>query len=128
MQGDIHAIFDADRVAAHVPGTVYGIVRDGKLVFVEGLGTRDPKTGAKVDADTRFRIASMSKAFTALAILHLRDQGKLSLDAPASRYVPEMAGWKLADRRFARTLPCPTCFTTPPGWSRTTRGATGSRC
>lgn len=94
MRGDIHAIFDADRVAAHVPGTVYGIVRDGKLVLIEGLGTRDPKTGVKVDADTRFRIASMSKAFTALAILHLRDQGKLSLDAPASRYVPEMAGWK----------------------------------
>ena len=43
----------------------------------------------------------MSKAFTALAILHLRDTGKLSLDAPAVRYVPELANWKLptADSR-----------------------------
>ncbi|WP_296680250.1 serine hydrolase [Novosphingobium sp.] len=91
----LHAIFEANRAALHIPGTVYGVVQDGKLVLVEGLGTRDPQTGAAVDADTRFRIASMSKAFTALAILHLRDQGKISLDAPASRYVPEMRKWKL---------------------------------
>lgn len=95
LLGDVHAIFEQDRVTAHVPGTVYGIVKDGKLVFVEGLGTRDPKTGAPVDADTRFRIASMSKAFTALAILHLRDEGKIDLGAPVSRYVPETAGWSL---------------------------------
>lgn len=93
--GELHALFEADRVAGHVPGTVYGVVKDGKLVFVEGLGTRDPKTGVPVDASTRFRIASMSKAFTALAILHLRDEGKLSLDAPVSRYVPEVANWRL---------------------------------
>lgn len=101
LLGEIHTIFETDRVAAHVPGTVYGIVRDGKLIFVEGLGTRDPETQAPVDADTRFRIASMSKAFTALAVLHLRDQGKLELDAPVSRYVPETAGWRLptADAR-----------------------------
>ncbi|MGX7925894.1 serine hydrolase domain-containing protein [Tsuneonella sp. HG094] len=96
--GELHALFEADRVAGHVPGTVYGVVKDGKLVFVEGLGTRDPKTGVPVDANTRFRIASMSKAFTALAILHLRDEGKLSLDAPVSRYVPEVANWRLPTR------------------------------
>jgi CubicO group peptidase (beta-lactamase class C family) len=95
MKAQVHAIFDADRLEAHVPGTVYGIVRDGKLVVVEGLGTRDPATGKPVDADTRFRIASMSKAFTALAIMHLRDQGMISFDVPASRYVPEIDGWKL---------------------------------
>jgi serine-type D-Ala-D-Ala carboxypeptidase/endopeptidase len=69
--------------------------------LVEGLGARDPLTGALVDADTRFRIASMSKAFTGLAILHLRDQGKIDLGAPASRYVPELANWRLptADSR-----------------------------
>ncbi|MFN6933977.1 MAG: serine hydrolase domain-containing protein [Tsuneonella sp.] len=95
LQGEIHAIFESDRTAANVPGTVYGIVKDGKLVFVKGMGTRDPETGAPVDSDTRFRIASMSKAFTALAILHLRDEGKLELGAPVSRYVPEVAKWQL---------------------------------
>ena len=95
MLGEIHAIFESDRVAAHVPGTVYGIVKDGKLVFIEGLGTRDPGNGLPVDADTRFRIASMSKAFTALAVLHLRDEGKLALETPISRLVPETAGWRM---------------------------------
>lgn len=101
LLGDVHTIFEDDRVAAHVPGTVYGIVKDGALVFVEGLGTRDPRTSQPVDADTRFRIASMSKAFTALAILHLRDREQLNLDAPISRYVPEVATWRLptADSR-----------------------------
>jgi CubicO group peptidase (beta-lactamase class C family) len=47
-----------------------------------------------VTPDTLFRIASMSKAFTAIAILKLRDQGKLSLDAPAETYVPEMRSWR----------------------------------
>ena len=49
---------------------------------------------APVDADTVFRIASMTKSFTAISILKLRDEGKLSLDDPAERYVPEMAGLK----------------------------------
>ena len=47
---------------------------------------------APVDADTVFRIASMTKSFTAMAILKLRDEGKLSLDDPAEKYVPEMKG------------------------------------
>lgn len=95
MRPELRAIVEQYRTANHVPGTVFGVVQEGKLAIVEGLGTRDPATGAPVDADTRFRIASMSKAFTALAILKLRDEGKLSLDAPASRYVPEMKRWRL---------------------------------
>ena len=43
-----------------------------------------------MDADTVFRIASMTKSFTAMAILKLRDEGKLSLDDPVERYVPEL--------------------------------------
>ncbi|SOB87704.1 CubicO group peptidase, beta-lactamase class C family [Sphingomonas guangdongensis] len=79
--------------AQHVPGLVYGIVKDGRLVLVKGLGTQDQDARAPVTADSRFRIASMSKAFTALAILKLRDAGKLSLEAPAETYVPELKGW-----------------------------------
>ncbi len=79
--------------AAHAPGLVHGIVADGQLVAVHGLGVQDVATGAAVTPDSRFRIASMSKAFTALAILKLRDEGKVSLDAPAETYVPELRGW-----------------------------------
>ncbi|MHA6722936.1 serine hydrolase domain-containing protein [Sphingomonas sp. RS2018] len=77
----------------HVPGLAYGVVKDGRLVMVGTFGTQDQESKRTVTADSRFRIASMSKAFTALAILKLRDAGKLSLDAPAEAYVPEMRGW-----------------------------------
>jgi CubicO group peptidase (beta-lactamase class C family) len=89
----VDGIFDTWRLDSHVPGLVYGIVADGRLVTVKGQGVQDPVTGKPVDADSLFRIASMSKAFTALAILKLRDEGKLSLDALAETYVPEMRGW-----------------------------------
>ncbi len=90
----ITAYFEADMRDRHIPGLVYGIVKDGRLVLVRGLGVQDVATRRPVTADTGFRIASMSKAFTALAILKLRDEGKLSLDAPAERYVPQMAAWR----------------------------------
>jgi CubicO group peptidase (beta-lactamase class C family) len=78
----------------HVPGLVYGIVRDGRLVHVGTFGVLDVESNRPVAADSLFRIASMSKAFTALAILKLRDDGRLLLDAPAETYVPELRGWK----------------------------------
>lgn len=98
----IDGIFNDWRLDSHVPGLVYGIVIDGRLVVVKGQGVQDIDSGRAVDADSRFRIASMSKAFTALAILKLRDEGKLSLDAPVELYVPEMKGWKYPTRDTRR--------------------------
>ncbi|MFM9852023.1 MAG: serine hydrolase domain-containing protein [Sphingomonadaceae bacterium] len=78
---------------AHVPGLVYGIVANGRLVHVKSMGVQDIVEKRPVTRDTLFRIASMSKAFTALAILKLRDDGKLALDDLAEKYVPEMRRW-----------------------------------
>jgi CubicO group peptidase (beta-lactamase class C family) len=89
----VDALFQDYAREAHVPGMVWGIVRDGRLVHVGTLGEQDLETHRPVDADSLFRIASMSKAFTALAILKLRDEGRLSLDALAETYVPEMRRW-----------------------------------
>jgi CubicO group peptidase (beta-lactamase class C family) len=86
-------VFEAFRLDAHVPGLVYGIVADGRLVHVGALGVQDLESSRPVTADTVFRIASMTKAFTALTVLKLRDDGRLRLDAPAADYVPEMRGW-----------------------------------
>ena len=82
------------RLDAHIPGMVWGIVQDGRLVHVKGAGVQDVDTKRPVSPDTLFRIASMTKAFTALAILKLRDEGKLTLDAAVETYVPELRGWK----------------------------------
>lgn len=74
----------------HMPGAVLGIIIDGQLVWVKSAGVADVKSRTPVNADTVFRIASMTKSFTAMAILKLRDEGKLSLDDPVSKYVPSL--------------------------------------
>lgn len=75
---------------SRVPGIAYGIVVDGQLLHVAAMGLREVPSRSPVDTSSVFRIASMTKSFTALAILQLRDAGKLSLDDPAERYVPEL--------------------------------------
>ena len=94
----IAQIFATAKEEAHVPALVYGVVKDGKLVLFNAMGDRDVGTEAvdPVTADTRFRIASMSKAFTAAGILKLRDAGKLSLEDKAVKYVPELTNWHAA--------------------------------
>jgi CubicO group peptidase (beta-lactamase class C family) len=90
---EIDALFAKYQADAHIPGMVYGVVKDGKLAYVKGLGVQDLDDKRAVTADSRFRIASMTKAFTALAILKLRDDGKLRLDDLAEQHVPEMKRW-----------------------------------
>jgi CubicO group peptidase (beta-lactamase class C family) len=74
------------------PGLAVGVVVDGKLVYSEGFGVSDPTTKEPVTTRTLFRLASLTKLFTGMAILQLRDQGKLDLDDPVSKYLPEIDG------------------------------------
>lgn len=74
----------------HLPGLVYGVVLDGKLVHVRSLGLADVERKIPVDSSTEFRIASMTKSFVAMAALKLRDEGKLRLDDPVADYLPEL--------------------------------------
>lgn len=90
----IDSLMSAFATRANVPGIAYGIVVDGKVVHIGTAGLRDVAARAPVDTGTVFRIASMTKSFTALSILKLRDEGKLALDDPAERYVPELATLK----------------------------------
>ncbi len=75
------------------PAIAYGVVSGGRLVHSAGFGAR-ALGAAPPDADTVFRIASMSKSFTASAVLLLRDAGALALDDPAAAHVPQLAGWR----------------------------------
>ena len=83
------------------PGLAYGIVIGGELVHAAGLGERH-LGGPPPDADTLFRIASMTKSFTASAILALRDDGVLRLDDLAEDYVLELRAWPLVSPDSAR--------------------------
>lgn len=88
---EIERMFRERMERQHMPGAVIGIIIDGELVWVKSAGVADVKSRAPVNPDTVFRIASMTKSFTAMAILKLRDEGKLSLDDPVSKYVPDLA-------------------------------------
>lgn len=87
----LEPIFRRQAEHRHLPGVAYGVVVDGELIFTHSLGVRNVATQAPVDADTVFRIASMTKSFAALAVLQLRDAGKLRLDEPIATYVPDLA-------------------------------------
>lgn len=75
----------------HYPGFAYGIVVDGNLIHSSAIGYSNLEKQIKATPRSAFRVASMSKSFTAMAIVQLRDQGKLNLDEPVAKYIPELA-------------------------------------
>ena len=74
-----------------LPGLSVGIVVDQELSWSRGLGTRDLATGEPADEHTLHRVASITKTLTTAAVLQLRDRGKLSLEDPLERHLPEFA-------------------------------------
>ncbi len=98
---DVDPIFRRYVAERKIPGMVWGVVIDGRLAHVESAGVRDRSSNAPVTPATVFRIASMTKSFTVLAILKLRDEGKLSLEDPVSKWIPEFAGMELPTRDTA---------------------------
>jgi CubicO group peptidase (beta-lactamase class C family) len=98
---EVDRIFRRYAAERKIPGMVWGVVIDGRLAHVESSGVRDRASKAPVTAGTVFRIASMTKSFTVLAILKLRDEAKLSLEDPVSRWLPEFASMELPTRDTA---------------------------
>ncbi len=92
----VDSVMRAFATSKRVPGIAYGVIVDGRLLHVAAAGLREVPSRSPVDTSTVFRIASMTKSFTALSILQLRDAGKLSLEDLAERYVPELASLRYA--------------------------------
>jgi CubicO group peptidase (beta-lactamase class C family) len=76
-----------------VPGLAVAVTRDARVVHLRGYG--DAGDGRPVNPDTQFLVASLSKSFTALAVLQLVEAGRVSLDRPIAAYLP---GFTVADR------------------------------
>ena len=72
----------------HLPGVAIGVVADQDLVWSAGFGFADTAAKLAMTPQTKFRMASHSKLFTATAVMQLREQGKLRLDDPVSKYLP----------------------------------------
>jgi len=100
-----------------VPGAGLAIAHRGQLRYARGFGLADRDTGAPVRPTTRFRIASVSKPFTAVAILKLVEQGKLGVDDP----VLPLLGHPAKDPRWAR-ITVRHCLQHRGGWDRAISG------
>jgi CubicO group peptidase (beta-lactamase class C family) len=110
------AIVEANAAAHHVPGVAWGVVQHGELVLTRGTGAKVAGASAPPDASTPFRIASMTKSFTAAAVLVLRDEGAVALDDPIARYVPELDGF-CGPTTDAPTLTVRHLLTMAAGWA-----------
>lgn len=83
--------------AKQTAGVVTLVVEKGQVVHHSAVGMADIGKGIKMEKDALFWIASMTKSINASAIMILADEGKLTLDEPASQWLPELAGVKVAD-------------------------------
>ncbi|ARZ76525.1 serine hydrolase [Stenotrophomonas sp. WZN-1] len=78
-----------------IPGLQITVVKDGQIVLSEAYGLANVENGVRASRDTRFPLNSATKAFTGVAIAQLAEQGRLDLDASASRYLDDLpAAWR----------------------------------
>lgn len=87
----VAAWIENQRAYSGLPGVSIGLVHDQSLVWAQGFGWADVERRVPATADTLYRIASITKTFTATAILQLRDAGRLQLDDPLTRHLPWFA-------------------------------------
>ncbi len=78
-----------------IPGAVALVTRNGQVVYENSFGVANPRTGELYENDDIFRIASMTKAVTSLAVLMLWEEGKFFLDDPISNYIPSFANARI---------------------------------
>jgi len=86
-----------------VPGVVALITNRERVLYRSAFGVADVATGRPLASDALFRIASMTKPVTSVALMQLVEQGRLGLDDPADKYLPELAGLKVFESFDAAT-------------------------
>lgn len=77
-------------VGKNEPGIALYVESGGKVLYAKGFGIADPASDTKIKANTNFRLASVSKQFTAMGLVLLEKENKISFDDPAGRYLPEL--------------------------------------
>lgn len=92
LSDELHQLIVEHSKEEHIPGIAYGVVVDKELVLASATGVMNLEEDIPASTNAAFRIASMTKSFTAMAIMKLRDEGKLSFSDPVSDYIPEMSG------------------------------------
>jgi CubicO group peptidase (beta-lactamase class C family) len=95
VEGRIDRFVQAEMERQHIPGVALGVVKDGEVLVAKGYGLADVEQRVAVTPDTVFLAASITKQFTATAVMLLVQDGKLALDASITKYLPRApATWK----------------------------------
>jgi len=90
LEAFVDNFFNEEMSKTHVPGAVISVVKDGQLFFAKGYGYANLEKKIPVEADkTLFRVASLSKLFTATAAMQLYERGQLDLDADVNKYLTD---------------------------------------
>lgn len=97
----IRAFVDASRKQLEIPGVAFGLVENGKVVYLDGLGVKELGKPGEVGPDTLFMAASNTKPMTTLLIAQLVDSGKLAWDQPVTSALPS---FKLGDPQTTRKV------------------------
>lgn len=129
----IHEMVERTISARDYSGAVTLVARNGHIVHFEAQGLMDVEGHKPMMKDSVFRLASMSKVVTAVAVLIIVEEGKVRLTDPVSRFIPEFKDMKVAvpdpdqrperrrqsTRSFQPPAPsrCETCSPTPPVWA-----------
>jgi len=93
-------VLKAETARGQYPGAVALVARKGKIAYFESVGQRDPGTGAPMSKDAIFRLYSMTKPFTSVAVMMLVEEGRLTLSDPVSKFLPQLADLQVSVPRF----------------------------
>lgn len=98
------ADLEAEVKAGRIPGAVFLVAKGGQVVNITAVGTEGPGDADPMTAETIFRIYSMTKPIVSIATMQLVEEGKLALEDPISKYIPEFANPKVlkADGKTTR--------------------------
>ncbi|HLA73800.1 MAG TPA: serine hydrolase domain-containing protein [Steroidobacteraceae bacterium] len=99
----VDALLDGYVNDGRIGGIVALVLRDGKPVYEHAVGWADKEAGRRMAMDTEFRIASQSKALTSVAILQLMEEGKLTVNDQAGKYIPTFAKTTVGVKNANRT-------------------------
>lgn len=96
---------EAEVKAGRIPGAVLLVAKGGQVVNVTTVGTEGPGDADPMTAETIFRIYSMTKPIVSIATMQLVEEGKLALEDPISKYIPEFANPKVLEKDGKTTRP-----------------------
>jgi len=114
--GQVDNLF-ASTIKPDAPGAAVVVIHDGKILHKKGYGLANLELEVPVTPKTKFRLCSLSKQFTAMAIMQLHDKGLLNIDDPVIKYLPDYTKWeKVTIRHLLNHTSGITSFPKPKSW------------